>query len=619
MSTAPTSTPFQVNLRGVVDLFSRHIYSSPRVYLRELLQNAVDAISARRELEPNHPEAPHWRIQVRPLTAETGELTVRDDGIGLTHEEAAELLATVGTTSKRDILDFPREDYLGQFGIGLLSCFMVADEIRVVSRSARGDAPIEWCGNSNGSFTLRTLEEPVAVGTTVHLRPRFDGGEWVAPALVAQLATEFGQYLPVPVWVGPKQTAQTINQPAVFLDAKADPAQVASLGQDLVGSAPLAVIPLSCPETGTAGVGFVLPFAPAPGAGPTTRLYLGRMLVSERADRVLPDWAFFVRACINSTGLAPTASREDLVQDYKLELTREALGRDIKRWLTSASTTPVFEHFLAVHEAGLKQMVLYDQELARLVTGYLSLETSLGRRKIEQLVRDHKRLRYTRTVEEFRQVVGIGAEGDPVINGGYTWDSDLAQLLTSLYGLEVSEVDLLAELDQLDPPPPDDRTTALDLQRRAGTALQGRDCEVVVRLMSGPRLPAFIVADPELFRRLDRSRASEVASPLWREVLSFTGAQAEAHSRLGGKAASRLCLNWGNDAVRALARVPDGAVFDRCTQLLYTQAQLASQRPVSVADRKLLASALSELVTISAAAASPTRPAHSAGSDYLHG
>src|SRR5690606_5529985 len=124
---------FQVDLRGVVDLLARHLYSSPRVYLRELLQNAVDAITARGALGDTDGPA---RIVLRPLAG--GGLEVHDTGVGLTRDEAHELLATIGRSSKRDVeLGTGREEFLGQFGIGLLSAFMVADEIELVSRSAR--------------------------------------------------------------------------------------------------------------------------------------------------------------------------------------------------------------------------------------------------------------------------------------------------------------------------------------------------------------------------------------------------------------------------------------------------------------------------------------------------
>ena len=75
---------FHVDLRGVVDLLSHHLYSSPRVYLRELLQNAVDAITARAEEEPDAPR----RVRVVPAdVSRDGCLHVEDTGIGVAPEK----------------------------------------------------------------------------------------------------------------------------------------------------------------------------------------------------------------------------------------------------------------------------------------------------------------------------------------------------------------------------------------------------------------------------------------------------------------------------------------------------------------------------------------------------
>lgn len=125
---------FQVDLRGLVDLLSHHLYSSPRVYLRELMQNAVDALTARRGLEP---AAPVDAFGIR-LYADGSVVRVEDDGVGLTEADVHTFLATIGRSSKRaEMVAEQRGDFIGQFGIGLLSCFLVADEIHVLSRSMR--------------------------------------------------------------------------------------------------------------------------------------------------------------------------------------------------------------------------------------------------------------------------------------------------------------------------------------------------------------------------------------------------------------------------------------------------------------------------------------------------
>ena len=115
---------FQVNLRGVIDLLSDNLYSGPQVYLRELLQNAVDAVVARRKVDSSHTGS-----ITMELTQSNGKnpptLMVQDDGVGLTEEEIHQFLATIGQSSKRESLD--RSDFIGQFGIGLLSGFVVSE------------------------------------------------------------------------------------------------------------------------------------------------------------------------------------------------------------------------------------------------------------------------------------------------------------------------------------------------------------------------------------------------------------------------------------------------------------------------------------------------------------
>ncbi|MFC6931831.1 HSP90 family protein [Actinomadura yumaensis] len=307
---------FQVDLRGVVDLLSRHLYASPRVYLRELLQNAVDAITAR--------GAGPGRV-----TVETGGgmLRVSDDGIGLTADEVHTLLATIGRSSKRDELGFARHDFLGQFGIGLLSAFLVADEIEVVTRSARGGDAVRWTGLSGGSYRVEPAErdEP---GTTVTLHARRGAAELLSPPVVADLARAYGSLLPVELTVdGVPITGDGPPWRAPHPDPARRRRALEEYCEELYGFTPYDVIDLDVPEAGLTGVAFVLPQAVPPTARAAHRVYLKRMLLAEGVEGLLPDWAFFARCVVDAGELRPTASREALYEDELLESVRHSSAR----------------------------------------------------------------------------------------------------------------------------------------------------------------------------------------------------------------------------------------------------------------------------------------------------
>lgn len=591
MNEVPAPQQFQVDLRGVIDLLSRHIYSSPRVFLRELLQNAVDAIAARRALDGGG-----GRIRITPAGVEAPEFIIRDDGIGLTETEVADLLATVGRSSKRDIFDLPRSDFLGQFGIGMLSCFMVCDTIVIRSRSAAGGPPVEWVGRSDGTFAVQPFDGDIPVGTSVHLTPRGDSTALLTGATVLELAETFGRYLPVSVVVDlPGGGEATVTEPAPFLDG--DIETRLAYGRELIGVEPLDAIELTVAATQTRGVAYVLPFAPPPSARQSTRVYLRRMLLAERADDLLPDWAFFARAVIDSGGLNPTASRESLVDDDALEQTRSEIGDAIRRWILElALREPArLAQFVAVHEVALKSLVRHDDELARFIVRWLSVETTAGRVRIEELVRRSPEVRYAETVDEFRQLASIVPPGTLLVDGGYLYDAELMRLLPEIFPeVTVERADVGAEMDRLDLPPLDDRNAALALERRARAALG--DVDVSVRSFERRELPGLFVADPQVLRALDRGRARGSAGALWSGVLdraekAVSGADADATPP-----AARLCLNWGNSTVRALAAAGDSAVFDSGIRLLHVQSLLAGHHPLSPRDRAVMSTSLAELL-----------------------
>ena len=392
------SENFQVDLQGIVDLLSHHLYSSPRVYLRELLQNAVDAITARQAIEPDAP----GRIDI---AVQDQSLSITDTGIGLRPDEVRELLATIGRSSKRDEIGFARTEFLGQFGIGLLSAFMVADAIEVLTQPADRPAT-RWTGTADGRYTVDEAPTGLPRGTTVTLQARRGAEQWFKQATVVELVKLFGALLPFEVRVNDELVTDGIAP-----WEGTGRADLVGYAQDNLGFTPFDVIPLSNPAAGLNGVAFVLPFPANPAERATHRVYLKRMLLAEGVEGLLPDWAFFVRAVIDTSELRPTASREALFDDGNLEATREALGAQLRGWLVRLGTTDPqkLDRFLGIHQLGVKALALHDDEMLRLVHRWLRFETNHGRMTAAELHERHGEIRYVATIEEFRQLAAVAA------------------------------------------------------------------------------------------------------------------------------------------------------------------------------------------------------------------
>ncbi|MEU2129994.1 HSP90 family protein [Streptomyces sp. NPDC018352] len=594
---------FQVDLRALVGLLSHHLYSSPRVYLRELLQNAVDAITARRIEQPDAPAL------VR-LHADGGRLRIEDSGIGLTETDVHSLLATIGRSSKRDGdgLASARAGFLGRFGIGLLACFVVAAEIRVVSRSARtpGAPPVEWCARDDGSYTVRTLPDGARTepGTTVHLTARPGSGDWLTEERVLALARDFGSLLPYDVRVG---EAAVTALPAPWDRPCPSPAArrvaLARHCHEQFGFAPLDAIALDLPLAGIRGVAYVLPSAVSPARRAGHRVHLKGMLLTDRADELLPDWAFFVRCVIDTDSLRPTASREALYADETLAAVREALGDRIRQWLAglAAGDPERLAEFLSVHHLGVKSLARHDGAMLRTMLPWLPFETTDGQLSLEEFARRHPVVHFTRTVEEYRQVAPIAsAQGIGVVNGGYTYDTDLVERLPSVRpGTVVAELDadtVTAHLDSVDP------AQELALGAFLATARARLDplgCDVSLRAFHPLTVPALHLDDRAARHEQARAEAEGQADELWAGILG---------SLRGSAPRARLVLNHLNPLIRRIGSLRDPELVGSAVEALYGQALLMAQRPLRPADSALLNRAFMGLLEW---ATHPAPPGHS--------
>jgi molecular chaperone HtpG len=583
---------FQVNLRGVIDLLSHHLYSTPGVFVRELLQNATDAIRARQHLEPAH----RGSVRVELIEKQDGgppTLLFSDDGVGLTEEELHRFLATIGESSKRETLEARRNDFIGQFGIGLLSCFMVCDELLVVTRSARGDGgTMEWRGRHDGTYSVRPSEHPLErPGTQVFLVARADAAEYFTPERVRQLASHYGGLLPFPIHLGVDGRVEHLNPDLPpwrrqYASAAERRAALLAYGREVFGVEFVDCIPLRAEAGQVEGVAFVLPFSPHFNARQKHRVYLKDMLLSESAENLLPEWAFFVRCVVNAQGLRPTASRESFYEDATLARARESLGQSLRQYLVDLATHEprTLQRLIALHGLSVKALALDDDDFYRLIIHWLPFETTLGMMTLEHYRQSYPTVRYVTHLDAFRQVARVAAaQGLCIINGAYTHDTALLEKLPRVLPDTQVELFSAAQLPQrFEELTPEEHDAVARLRQVAEEALEPFRCEVTLKKFLPPEVPTLYGdVDDGAFRR-DAERAREETDELYAAMLEGALAESREEER------PQLCFNFLNPVVRRLARVKDDAQLKLSVEMLYVQALLLGHRPLNAREMALL-------------------------------
>ncbi|MCA1613829.1 MAG: HSP90 family protein [Acidobacteria bacterium] len=591
---------FQVNLGGIIDLLSNHIYSSPQVFVRELLQNAVDAITARRLSEPGHAGEVRIELPAPGAGGERPSLVFTDNGTGLTEDEIHRFLATIGETSKRGGLQEQRADFIGQFGIGLLACFVVSEEIVVTTRSvsAGGGAAVEWRGRADGTYTVRALESEMEPGTEVRLLCKDGSEEFFAPAKIAELARHYGGLLPFPIRLSSAEGSIVVNegQPPwrrTFVDETLEREAYLEYGRSVFGTEFLDYVPLSSRPGDVRGAAYVLPYSPSPTARKTHRVYLKNMLLSEDAEGLLPDWAFFVKCVVNANDLRPTASRESFYEDETLALTRDALGRSLRDYLVDlAEHDPRrLKSLIGLHFMSIKALAAADSDFFRIFVKWLPFETNMGTMTLTEYRAEHETVRFTPGLDQFRQIARVAAaQGLCVINAGYSYDAQLLYKLAEVFpGARLAVVDGDSLSHAFEYLTLDEEETVSGFQSFAASLLAPLNCEVEVRNFSPGDLPALYTAgEDETFRRSVES-TKEVADSFWSSVLDSVAAA-------DGESAGRLCFNYRNPVVQKICRMRDESLLRLSVQVLYVQALLLGHRTMSAREMKLLNDGLLGLV-----------------------
>jgi len=208
---------------------------------------------------------------------------------------------------------------------------------------------------------------------------------------------------------------------------------------------------------------------------------------------------------------------------------------------------------------------------------------------LAEFARSHRQIFVAPTVDEFRQVAPIAAaQGIGVVNGGYTYDSQLVGMLPDLLSeVTVETLDPAVIAAALDPVAPDDELAVGGLLAAARTTLDPLDCDVILRAFQPVSVSALYLDSRAAHTERTRTEIAAEADDLWAEILDSLKSMAPR---------AQLVLNHHSPVMRRLARVTDKTLLTSAIESLYGQALLMTHRPLRPADAALLNRAFGELL-----------------------
>lgn len=560
-------TAFEVDLAGLLGVLGGHLYSEPGVFVRELVQNAADAIVLRRADEPGHAGA----IVVR---CEPGALVFEDDGAGLDEAGITAALGRIGYSTKRGAAPAGTS---GRFGIGLLSGFLVAERIVVTTRAA-GRPALRWTGRADGTWQTEPAERD-AVGTSVRLELLAAHAGFAGEDRLAALLRRYVRFLPIALTLAGPGGARRIDERPPWREADALAAARSFAGER--GSGALTATVVAAP--GLSGLLWIHPERAQPDGG-RVALYQHGILVEDAARDLLPAWASFVSGALESSALAPTASRETYVRDAAAAAVAATLREHLLGWLAGLPReVRVFERVLALHATHLRGACASSPELLDALGDHIPLETNLGEVDLPTLraaTGGDRPLRVADSPQSFAHVAPLAtAQGVPVINACYLHDRPFVEAWARRRGVPLALLDVAA-LAVLLRPAPEAEERFGPVLARARALLQPLDVAPEIGRFEPSSVPAFLVTDPTALRERARALVRGSSSALSRDLLrALPVARAER--------SIRFVLNVDNPLVAALPGAADLALASHAVRLLYVQAAMLVRRTLSLSETRV--------------------------------
>ncbi|WP_180166011.1 molecular chaperone HtpG [Acinetobacter sp. YH12049] len=361
---------FQAEVAQLLHLVTHSLYSNPEIFLRELVSNASDACDKLRFEGINHPEYyendPDLHVRIH-LNKEQKTITISDNGIGMTQQEAIDHLGTIAKSGTKDFMSKLTGDQksdaqlIGQFGVGFYSGFIVAEKITVESRRAGVNAAegVRWVSNGTGEFDVEPIDK-ASRGTDIILHLREDALDYLDRYKVKQIINKYSDHISLPI----EMQKEVWQQEEAAEGEEAKPGQYVLTDEwEAINSASALwtrnkneiseeqytefyknlshdfEAPLAWTHNRVEGSTEYTQLLYIPSRAPSNiftreakagiKLYVKRVFIMDDTDNLIPNYLRFVQGVVDSADLPLNVSRELLQESRDVKTIREGNARRI--------------------------------------------------------------------------------------------------------------------------------------------------------------------------------------------------------------------------------------------------------------------------------------------------
>ncbi|KPF58217.1 heat-shock protein Hsp90 [beta proteobacterium AAP51] len=396
---------FQAEVKQILHLVTHSLYSNKEIFLRELVSNASDACDKLRfEALDNaalFEDQPNLEIRVW-FDAEKKTLTIRDNGIGMTAEEAVAHLGTIAKSGTREFMAKLEGDQkkdanlIGQFGVGFYSGFIVAERMTVETRRAGAEASqgVRWSSEGTGDFEVETIERAQR-GTDVILHLREGEEEFLSAWKLKSIISKYSDHISLPVlmpkqkWDEEKKEQVTTDEwepvnkaAALWTRPKSDvtDAQYQEFYKQISYDTDA---PLAYTHNRVEGRTEYTQLLYVPAKAPFdlwnrdkrggVKLYVKRVFIMDDAEALMPVYLRFVKGVIDSADLPLNVSRELLQESRDVKAIREGSTKKVLGMLEDVAENQkekyaeFWKQFGAVLKEGMGEDFQNQERLAKLL------------------------------------------------------------------------------------------------------------------------------------------------------------------------------------------------------------------------------------------------------------